>query len=248
MANSEGSQRSPSLASVMAVSIVTSAAVSVATVLALSWGKLDFSPAEVPPTTEEVPAVLGMTTENAGELLEGRNLRLVVTGAEPSADVEEGTIARQAPLAGSQLGSGEAVSVVVSSGNPEISVPAVIGRPVAEARGAIEGAGLTVSGVSETGTGEAGTVTATTPPAGTLVGPGDGIQLTAAAAGVAVPEVLNLSRRRAREAIEAAGLVQGRIRWRFNDRRDPFIVLEQTPAAGTQVAPGSEIELVLNEE
>lgn len=248
MADSEGSQRSPSLAAVIAVSIVTSAAVSVATVLALSWGKLDFSPAEVPPATEEVPAVLGMTTENAGELLEGRNLRLVVTGTEPSADVETGTIARQAPLAGSMLGSGEAVSVVVSSGTPEIAVPTVVGRPVAEARGAIEGAGLTVSGVSETGEGEPGTVTATVPPAGTMVGPGDGIHLTTAAAGVVVPEVLRLSRRRAREALEAVGLVQGEIRWRFNDRRDAFIVLEQSPAAGARVPPGSAVDLTLNEE
>jgi beta-lactam-binding protein with PASTA domain len=34
----------------------------------------------------------------------------------------------------------------------------------------------------------------------------------------------------------------------FNGDRPPYIVLSQSPAAGTEVEPGSEVELVINEE
>jgi serine/threonine-protein kinase len=234
---------------VIFVAVFTSALVSAGTVVGLA--RMAPSLLEAPveaPTTVEVPSVLHIRREAAGELLDGRGLRLVVTEERPDAEADEGTIAAQDPLGGSRVDPGTPVAVVISSGPPKVVVPDLVGKPLGEATSELEHLGLEVGEVSETGEGEPGTVTGLDPSPGTEVLPGARVDVTAVPAGVEVPDLARLNRRRAQEALEAAGLALGRVRWRFNDSQPAFIVLEQNPAAGQRVPPGSEVEITLNEE
>jgi serine/threonine-protein kinase len=234
---------------VIFIALFTSALVSAGMVVGLSrFAPSVLEPPAEEPTTVEVPTVMHIRRDAAGELLDGRGLRLVVTEERPDAEADEGTIASQDPLGGSRVDRGTAVAVVISSGPPKVIVPDLVGQPLTEARSELEQLGLEVGEVSETGEGEPGSVTGLDPSPGTEVLPGSSVDVTAVPAGVEVPDLARLSKRRAQEALEAAGLALGRTRWRFNDSQPPFIVLEQSPAAGQRVPPGSEVEITLNEE
>lgn len=251
VSTAEPMRRAPerSAARVVLTSAITAAIVSVATVFAV--GK--FAPQLLEgggggDEDVEVPLLLGMRPEMAGELLEGRGLRLVVAEERPDANATAGTIASQDPLRSSRVDVGTAVSVVVSTGTPRTAVPAIVGQSLEAARAALEGAGLEVGEVREGGEGDPGSVVGADPEPGAEVAPGTRVELTVVASGVEVPEVVGLTRRRAEEALTKAGLKVGRVRWRYNENRNPFVVLEQTPAAGERAPLETEVELVVNEE
>jgi serine/threonine-protein kinase len=243
-------RRGPGWGGVILVSLIVSLLTSFATAYfverkGLAW--LEGAPEEQAPQTVQVPDVLGMTPEAADELLTGRGLRMVVAEEEPSTETPEGEIAGQAPLAGSRVDPGERVDVVVSTGAPLIAIPPVVGRPLTEAQLMLTNAGLTVGRISETGEGEPGTVSETNPPQGTSTTPDTPIALTVVPAGVEVPNLVGKPHREARRLLEAAGLREGRVRRRYDENRGPYIVLEQTPAAGSRTDPNGEIELLVNE-
>jgi serine/threonine-protein kinase len=243
-------RRGPGWAGVILASLIVSLLTSFATAIyvekkGLAW--LDGGATDAPAEPVQVPDVVGMTPEAADELLAGRGLRLVVREEEPSADVPEGEIAGQAPLAGSRVDPGERVDVVVSTGAPLIAIPPVVGRPLTEAQLMLTSAGLSVGRVSETGEGEPGTVTETNPPQGTSTTPDTPVALIVVPAGVEVPDLVGKSHRQARQLLEAAGLREGRVRRRYDENRGPYVVLEQTPAAGTRHPPNGDVELVVNE-
>ena len=235
----------PSLLTVILVSFITSASVSIGVVFGAS--QISFND-EKPPETVDVPVVVNMTPTTAGELLEGRGLRLVVAGEKAHADVPPGSISEQSPLAGSKVDRGMEVRVFVATGPAVTKVPTLVGKPLADAKAALDAAGLTVGAIEEGGSGAPETVSASTPEAGTEVPLGSPVALKQVPAGGAVPEVVGLSRKKAKEALVAAGFQEGKIKWRFNDNKSPFVVLEQDPPAGTTLPPGSAVDLVLNEE
>jgi serine/threonine-protein kinase len=251
--------RGPGLATTVLVSALTSAAVSVATVTLMgqagspAGGEGGAAGAAPTGETVDVPTVANMPPDTARELLKGRGLLMVIQGERPDPAVPAGWIVEQTPMAGSQVRRGTEVTAKVSSGPERIAVPEVVGRLVADARQAIEGAGLRLGPVQETGSGTPGTVTATTPAPGTRVAPGSEVVLTAvpqaaaAPAEVEIPATRRMSSADARRALEAVGLRVGRTRQAYDDNLPGGRVIRTDPPAGQKVAPGTEVGLVVNE-
>jgi serine/threonine-protein kinase len=232
------------LGAVVVVSALTSAVVSAGILLGVQSGVTLLEP------PQPVPDVTGMTPTGAGALLQDQGLSLMVDGEVHDPDVEVGHICRQEPRSGSHLERGAVVHVHTSLGPEPVTVPRVAGRAVAEATAALEEAGLTVGGVTrEEGEGEPDTVLRSAPAAGERVEPGARVALVALPATrmVEVPDVGGQSVRRARSALEEAGLTVGEERRRFDDLRRPYIILEQEPEAGAEVPEGSAVNLVVNE-
>jgi len=235
---------SPGLGTVVIVSAITSAVVSAGILLGVQSGMTLIEP------PQPVPDVTGMTPTGAGALLQDQGLSLMVDGEVHDPDVDEGSICRQEPRSGSHLERGEVVHVHTSLGPEPVLVPRVSRSTVAEASAAIEEAGLTVGEVTrEAGAGEPDTVLRSTPAAGERVEPDSRVDLVALPAQrmVEVPDVGGQSIRRARAAIEEAGLTVGEETRRFDDLRRPYIVLEQDPEAGAEAVEGSAVDLVVNE-
>jgi beta-lactam-binding protein with PASTA domain len=232
----------PGLGSVIVVSAITAALVSAGVVLAMVEGfRL------VP--DEEVPELSGLTIDGARGVLDARGLRLVQRGERHHPEIVEGLVVAQEPGARSVVRGGSEITVFVSLGPDRVELPDLTGlhEPAATARLANLGLRTTTR---EGGEGEAGTVSSMRPAAGTAVERDTSVELTIVPAEtlVTVPDLTGVASRTARETIVAAGLVVGRIRTGFDGDRSPYIVLRQTPEAGTQVQPGTEIELVVNED
>jgi serine/threonine-protein kinase len=101
------------------------------------------------PGSAEVPDVTGRTPEEAANVL-GRAGFETTFAEERSDDVEEGTVARTDPPAGTDLAKGETVTVYVSSGSASVTVPNVVGMTEAEAVATLQDAGFRVMRVSQT--------------------------------------------------------------------------------------------------
>ena len=196
--------------------------------------------------TVEVPAVLGLETETARELIVSRGLRMVVRAEEPSDEHPAGRVSSQEPLAGSEIPADTAVNVVISTGMPKVTVPSLTGQTLADARARLESLGLRVGSVTEGGEGPPGTVTSLDPATGSEVDSGAEINIVATAAGVEIPDVVGTNYRRVREQLTQLGLTT-RIRRRYDESRPDFVVLSIEPAAGERVPPGSEVTLTIND-
>jgi serine/threonine-protein kinase len=94
------------------------------------------------PEQVTVPDVTGISRESAESRLRGAHLVAEVDEQE-SDDVPEGDVISQNPAAGADVARGSAVTIVVSTGKPKVTVPDVVGRKEAKATSTLSGAGLT---------------------------------------------------------------------------------------------------------
>jgi beta-lactam-binding protein with PASTA domain len=128
-------------------------------------------------------------------------------------------------------------------------VPNVVGLTQTAATTAITGAGLTVGAVSlvQSATVPAGVVMSESPIAGALVAPGSAVSLTVSSGNqVAVPDVVGQAQVAATAAITNAGLVVGTITTAPNATLPAGTVISESPTAGTLVAIGSAVSLVIS--
>ena len=251
---SDKTQASPSVAKVILIAVVAGSIASVLTTYglhALPGQTNSGSPSAAVVESDgsgnvDVPSLVGVPSESAGDMVRNAGLRLVVSATEPS-EMAEGNVIRQTPLAGSSLPTGDAVEVILSSGPAMIEVPDLGGRPVADAQSALSDLGLEVT-MDNTAQGETpGTVVSTSPEAGVEVAVGTNVTVRATPAGIAVPTLVGTPYRRARETLEEVGLVLGRVRRRYDERRPDLVIVSQEPEAESLVPAGTEIEIVIND-
>jgi beta-lactam-binding protein with PASTA domain len=88
-----------------------------------------------------VPDVTNQDAADAANALGQAGFR-TKTSREASSSVESGKVIRTDPRAGTGVDDGSTITIVVSSGVEQATVPNVLGMTAADARAAIEGAGL----------------------------------------------------------------------------------------------------------
>lgn len=89
-----------------------------------------------------VPKVVGDTAPNAEGKLQTAGFRWKIS-EQPSEQTAPGVVTGQDPAGDVKAEKGSEVTITVSSGKPKVAVPALIGRPEAEAQDMIVQAGLT---------------------------------------------------------------------------------------------------------
>ena len=129
---------------------------------------------------QAVPDVSGEDPDQAANELGQKGFR-TTTKQEASSSVAKGKVTRTDPAAGTQLENGSLVTVFVSSGPPQVTVPDETGRKRADAVSDLEARGFQVT-VTEDSTisdpSQDGRVIDQTPSGGTKVDPGSTVNLT----------------------------------------------------------------------
>jgi eukaryotic-like serine/threonine-protein kinase len=142
------------------------------------------------PKLAKVPVLVGSQRSVAVQQIRGRGLSPNVEEEESSASA--GEVIRQSPSAGSELPRGSSVTIVVSKGEEQATVPNVIGKERAQAVEALRAAGLdpTVTEQQTEVPSQVGRVTDQFPPPGSEVEPGTGVTVVVgkAAPGATEPE------------------------------------------------------------
>ncbi len=125
-----------------------------------------------PATVPSIPTTY--TYAQAAAALEAVGLTATQTNA-PNATVPPGNVISTAPASGAQAPYGSQVTVNVSTGPPTVQIPDVQGDTVQQATAALQGAGLSPSGVSGNPN---GMVTGTQPSIGSTVPTGSSVQIS----------------------------------------------------------------------
>jgi len=207
-----------------------------------------------PTGTQVVPDVVGLTREEAEAAITASGFVVDQWIGEPSETVPEGVVMEQDPPAGTELLVGSSVDLVVSTGSSttQCTVPDIVGMAQADAETAILGAGLTVGNVDTQPSAivPVGHVISQNPPAGESRpqnSPVNFVISTGVTPDVCiVPDLINMPRADAIAAIDAALLVLGTENELASVTVPQGSVMMQSPAAGTEVASGTEVNITIS--
>ena len=198
------------------------------------------------PGTVRVPSVAKLPQEQAIDDLQDVDLK-VTTEPQSSDEVREGFAIRTVPRAGEEVERDTRVTLFVSTGPEQITVPDVVGlsRESAEARLSAEGFGV---GVQEQESEEAeGQVIAQSPEGSSRVDRGTTVTITVSTGiqQVGVPDVTGLPPREAEGQIRSVGLSSVRIERNVTDPDQDGVVIDQRPGAGVELDPGGQVVIVV---
>jgi beta-lactam-binding protein with PASTA domain len=200
------------------------------------------------PVVITVPTVEGLSQTAAESAIASAALTVGAITTANSSTVAAGNVISQTPAGGSSVSEGSSVDLLVSSGPVIVVVPSVTGLSQASAETTITSAGLTVGNVTSASseTVSAGDVISQTPTGGSSAEEGSSVDLVISTgpALVTVPSVVGSSYSSAVAAIENAGLVIGDVST-VRTRRSCGRVNSQTPSGGTNVPPGTAVDLVV---
>jgi eukaryotic-like serine/threonine-protein kinase len=201
------------------------------------------------PAPVRVPDVAGHPVAAATAALQAAGF-VANTTQQASTTVAQGVVISTNPPGGQSAGQGSAIQVVVSTGQPQVTIPPVVGEDPATAGNQLGALGLKVTTLSESSsTITQGNVTRTSPPAGTPVTQGSTVTVYVSTGPptVAVPDVRHDTQALANAAIGAAGLVPNFIMQPVSNPNQNGVVLSQSPAGGTQVQSGSTVNVVIGQ-
>ncbi|WP_326797078.1 Stk1 family PASTA domain-containing Ser/Thr kinase [Streptomyces sp. NBC_01808] len=199
-----------------------------------------------------VPDVEGFDADEAEDTL--READFDVEREEQESSEPEGQVLSQDPAGDTRAPKGATVTLTVAVAPEEtepatINIPRVIDLSYEDAKSTLEGQGFVVSRTDqETADAAPETVIAQSPEGGTAATEGDTVTVTVAVepdepAAVTVPsDLVNKTVGEAKAQLEGMGLVVGFIPGAPSD--DAAIVMAHDPPAGTEVEPGSTVNLV----
>jgi serine/threonine-protein kinase len=193
-----------------------------------------------------VPDVVDQSESDATAALRAQQFEVNVE-REASDDVEEGRVIRQSPEGGQQAERGSEVTIVVSTGPEQVTVPGLRGVDQATAEGRIRDAGLEVGSVTfQPSQAPEGTVIAQDPAATARVEPGTRVNIVVAQAAstIPVPDVIGNTATDARFKLQQAGF---QVISDTAESDEPVgTVIAQNPSAGTQVARDTTITITVS--
>jgi serine/threonine-protein kinase len=198
------------------------------------------------PTSElrTLPNVVGLTEAEARIQLSGFTITIK---RAPDPRIPKDRVASQLPLATVRVNEGSSVTLTLSDGPGDATVPTdIIGKPLEEARAALAAAGLRVSKtVAVDSEEQPGIVLKVTPEQGSTIEAGSGVTLEIASGNVKVPELLGKSDIEARTLLTQAGFLVKTVE-AFDANQPLGVVIAQAPAAGETKIIGSSVTITIN--
>jgi beta-lactam-binding protein with PASTA domain/tRNA A-37 threonylcarbamoyl transferase component Bud32 len=198
------------------------------------------------PGQATIPDVTNLTQSRASDVLKEQGFKVTVQ-REPSDTIAKGRATRTSPSGGQQIERGSNVTLFISSGPAQVTVPNVTGQNEASATSELSNVGLKADVSEEESDQDPGTVLRQSPSAGSKVDKGATVALVVAKAPtrVEVPNVVGEDQGSASSALSAAGLTVVTDTQDVSDQAQDGIVLDQDPGAGTRAQKGSRVTIVV---
>jgi serine/threonine-protein kinase len=199
------------------------------------------------PAKTPVPRVVGETLSVASAQLQ--NAGFAVSTINVPDSHASGFVLRQDPSAGVQAKDGSTVTLTVSSGPGNATVPPVVGLPLGQAKKAIAQARLKVGQVSRQSstTVARNDVIRTDPASGATPQIGSSVNIVVSSGPplVTVPDVTGQSESSAKSTLENSGFFVGGTTTEASSSVPAGDVVSQSPAGGSQAAQGTAVTLVI---
>ena len=195
-------------------------------------------------TTIKVPNVVGLTESEARALLKNFNINIE---RAPDAKIPIDRVASQLPLATSDVVAGSSVTLTISDGPGNTTVPVgIIGLSLEEARYRLTAAGLLISQTIAVDSDQApGVVLSINPIPGTTITAGSGVTLQIASGNVQVPSLVGLNEINAKTVLTQSGFLIREIT-ASDPSKSAGEILAQAPEAGATKTIGSVVTITIN--
>jgi serine/threonine-protein kinase len=190
---------------------------------------------------------VGMTQHDAELLIQNAGLK-PDSSSEENDQVAAGQVVSQDPQPGTKIDKGATVKLKVSAGKGQVKVPDVSKQSLDDAQSQLRDAGLDYKVLQESSDSvDAGKVTRTDPPAGSQVEKGTIISLFVSTGKqqVQIPDVSGQDPATAANTLGNRGLTIKQVT-QPSDTVDAGTVIGTNPPAGTSVAKGSEVQLIVS--
>ncbi|MDO5080072.1 Stk1 family PASTA domain-containing Ser/Thr kinase [Buchananella hordeovulneris] len=202
-----------------------------------------------PGAYSSIPKVAGISESEARSALEFEGFATLTTQRHDD-EVAKGNVISSKPAAGERLKRGQTVTLEVSLGKEQVTVPDVTGRTVSNATDILRSNRLGAASVRReeySAEVEAGVIIATDPTAGTRVDHSSEVTLVVSLGPkpVPVPSVVSMEKQKAQETLEAAGFTV-QLAEEYHDDVPAGHVISQDPQAATDLVPGSPVSLLLS--
>lgn len=195
----------------------------------------------------EAPDFTNMTLEEAQNAAEEYDLKIREGDEVISEDVEKGRIVSQDPAAGETVKTGSAITVNISIGLGDGSVPDVVGMDEEDAREALEAAGFEVGEVTTDESDEdEGTVIRQSPGGGEQAEKGTTVDIVVSdgsQAQAVVPYLIGRTIGEAQTALSNAGLSMGSIIYEYSSTYAEGEVMWQQYDANARLDRGSTVRV-----
>lgn len=198
------------------------------------------------PGDARIPNVKGLPYDEADKKLAGVGLKAQHSPGHPDPTTPKGVVLEQDPRPGLRAEEGATVTLVVSTGQQIVAVPAVVGLTQADAQSAIEAAGFELGQVVERpSSNPPGQVLESTPGAGAKVSIPSSVSIVVSVGSnvALVPNVVGRSLEDARDVLRSAKLNVGGVTAAPGSSAEGGTVSAQNPPAGARVATGSKVML-----
>ena len=194
--------------------------------------------------TIKVPNVVGLTESEARALLKNFNINIE---RAPDAQIPIDRVASQLPLATSDVVAGSSVTLTISDGPGNTTVPVgIIGLSLEEARYRLTAAGLLISQTIAVDSDQApGVVLSINPIPGTTITAGSGVTLQIASGNVQVPSLVGLNEINAKTVLTQSGFLIREIT-ASDPNKSAGEILAQAPEAGATKTIGSVVTITIN--
>ena len=221
--------------------LITILALVVSLIALISGGYLVTSPNGA---TVKVPNVVGLTEDEARALLKSFNVNIE---RAPDAKIPINRVASQLPLATADATVGSSVTLTISDGPGNTTVPVgLIGLSLEEARYRLSSAGLLISQTIAIDSDQApGVVLSINPVPGTTITAGSGVVLEIASGSVQVPSLVGLNEIGAKTVLTQAGFLIREIT-AYDPSKALGEILAQAPEAGATKTIGSIVTITIN--
>jgi len=198
------------------------------------------------PGSSALPGVVGLSSTDAVSRLKKAGFK-PSTETQPSSTVPSGHVISTDPPAGTELQAASQVTVIVSSGPAQTSVPELVGQSKTAAEATLTNAKLSVGTVTQRETDEQspGTVLEQSPAAGSSLQAGGSVDLVVAQAikEVSVPNVVGAAKAAATSHLEKAGFTVKSTTRPSSEQSQVGAVLEQSPSAGASARKGATVTI-----
>jgi beta-lactam-binding protein with PASTA domain/tRNA A-37 threonylcarbamoyl transferase component Bud32 len=195
--------------------------------------------------TYAVPLVQGVPVAQAEQQVTAAHLKSKVVD-QPSATVAKGDVTNTSPAGGNTVPAGTLVTLYVSTGPQQVTVPDVTGQTATAAQNQLQGLGLIVTQKPDpASTAPKGQVTKQTPGGQTKVSPGSTVTIYVSGGAVQVPGVVGDSAATAEQILQGAGFQVVPKTVAGPASATPGDVFQQTPAGQSSAAQGSTVTIYI---
>jgi serine/threonine-protein kinase len=195
--------------------------------------------------TYAVPLVQGVPVAQAEQQVTAAHLKSKVAD-QASPTIAKGDVISTTPAGGNNVAAGTTVTLFVSTGPQQVTVPNVVGEAATAAQSQLQNLNLIVTQKPDpTSTAPKGQVTKQTPGGQTKVSPGSTVTIYVSGGGVQVPGVTGDSAATAEQILQGAGFNVVPKTVPGPASATPGDVFQQTPVGQTSAAQGSTVTIYI---